>query len=82
LWADPTKDVSGQKDKYKFPLPWIPMRKRSTEGSFYTQIPEDISKTLVNYLEYARIDVMNVDAIFQNSVQKLDEKVHVSFAGN
>jgi hypothetical protein len=78
-WRKPSNNASGYAHKYKYPLPWIPMRLGEGSGLFLTRIPEDVKARLEIYLEYARLKESSVSPTFKASVAKLDEKVVLSY---
>ena len=80
IWKDVTKDASGLASKYRFPLPWIPMRKNGEEGQFQSLLPEDSTAYLLQYISLTRLHEKNIAKSFRKHVHKLDANVHLSFA--
>lgn len=64
---------------YTHQLPWIPSRLRGTSGLFLSALPEDTTKTLSLYIEYARPRKEEVARSFHAIIQKLEDKVYSSF---
>ena len=80
IWRDVTKDAGGLAAKYRYPLPWNPMRKMGELGQFQTLLPEDCTAYLLQYIALTRLSEENIAMSFRKHVHKLDANVHLSFA--
>ena len=80
IWRDVTKDAGGLAAKYRYPLPWNPMRKNGELGLFQTLLPEDCTAYLLQYIALTRLSEENIAMSFRKHVHKLDANVHLSFA--
>lgn len=76
VWKDLEKNVTGQADLYKYPIPWIPQQAR---GLFFSHIAEDLVEVLTTYLTFARLTKANVAPTFHDSLGKLDSKVCLTY---
>lgn len=82
LWKDPTKDVTGRAQQYKFPVPWVPQQVESDDTNFFSYIPEDLVEVLLTYLQYARVRKDTVAPSFQDSVGRLDTEVLMAYTSS
>ena len=80
IWKDVTKDAGGLASKYRFPLPWNPMRSKGERGQFQSLLPEDSTAYLLQYISLTRLHETNIAMSFRKHVHKLDANVHLSFA--
>jgi hypothetical protein len=71
--------AGGDRSRYTYNLPWVPMRERGSGGLFVSQIPEDVRDTLVNYLLYARFNDTESAAAFRSVIDKFDERIGAMF---
>lgn len=82
VWKDLDKNASGYADRYKHPLPWIPLRQGGDSGIFRTLMPEDAIGYLDRYLEYAKLGNDEVAPSFRSLIWKVDAKVNQSYASS
>jgi hypothetical protein len=80
IWKDVTKDAGGLASKYRYPLPWNPMRSAGESGQFQSLLPEDSTAYLLQYIALTRLHEKNIASSFAKHVNKLDANVHLSFA--
>jgi len=82
VWKDPSKDVTDNNSKYKYPVPWVPLHTEADDTQFFTQIPEDLAEVLITYLQHARIHKDTVAPSFQDSIGRLDAEVLMAYTSS
>lgn len=72
--------MGGLASMYTTKLPWLPSRLNDGEGIFMTSIPEDVRTKLNIYLHVARVNQSDVAESLKEKINKLDDKLYISFA--
>lgn len=76
VWKDNDKDVSGNRAKYLYSLPWIPIRFDGAHGYFMTCIIQDSIDYLNQYIKSANLNLHDIiDSKLQDNVSSADEKL-------